>query len=68
MTTLTHPPVWSLLTRASLDALLDLHAGGMPEVITIAASGDAAIAAPMVATTRMMMDRAKVLPRAGMLA
>lgn len=61
MSTLTHPPVWSLLTRGSLDALLDLHAGGIPEVITVDAEGDAAMATPLVATTRLMMDRAKAL-------
>ena len=59
MSTLTHPPVWSLLTRGSLDALLDLHAGGMPEVIAVDAGRDAAMAAPLVATTRLMLDRAK---------
>lgn len=61
MTTLTHPPVWSLLTHSSLDALLDRPGVGMPEVIAIDAGGDAAIAAPLVATTRLMIDRAKAL-------
>ncbi|KQO66332.1 hypothetical protein ASF22_20555 [Methylobacterium sp. Leaf87] len=59
MTTLTHPPVWSLLTHASLDALLDRPGRGMPEVIAIDAGGDAAMAAPLVATTRQMIERAQ---------
>lgn len=59
MTTLTHPPVWSLLTHASLDALLELSAGGMPEVISVDATADHAMAAPLVGTTRQMIQRAQ---------
>ena len=59
MTTLTYPPVWSLLTHAGLHALLELSAGGMPEVITVEATADAAMAAPLVGTTRQMIQRAQ---------
>ena len=61
MSTLTHPPVWSLLTHASLDALLELSAGGMPEVITVDATADAAMTASLVGTTRLMIQRAQAL-------
>jgi hypothetical protein len=45
--------------HASLQALLDLPAGGMPEVISVDSDRDAAMAAPLVVTTRLMMDRAQ---------
>ena len=61
MSTLTHPPVWGLLTHASLDALLELSAGGMPGVITVDATADHAMAAPRVAITRLMIARAQAL-------
>ncbi|WP_210250957.1 hypothetical protein [Methylobacterium sp. WL8] len=61
MSTLTHPPVWGLLTRSSLDDLLELSAGGMPGVITVDATADHAMAAQLVGTTRLMIARAQAL-------
>ncbi|WP_156647849.1 hypothetical protein [Methylobacterium sp. Leaf87] len=44
-----------------MDSLLDLPGGGMPEVITVDATADHAMAAQLVGTTRLMIQRAQAL-------
>ncbi|WP_238192986.1 hypothetical protein [Methylobacterium frigidaeris] len=62
MTTLAELPIWTLLTRPSLEALLSRD-GSMPEAIKIAADlHDVSVAdAPLLALTRLMIQRAQAL-------
>ena len=54
-------PAWTLLTRASLDALLVGPDGSMPEALMLHSSLPGAEIAnvPLVATTRLMIERAQ---------
>lgn len=62
MTTLAEPPIWSLLTLPSLEALLSRD-GSMPAAITFAhALDEVSVAeAPLLALTRLMIERAQAL-------
>jgi hypothetical protein len=56
-------PVWSLLTRQSLDALLERAHSGMPAAITINPELESARLSgmPLIATTGLMIERAQAL-------
>lgn len=60
MTTLTELPVWTLLTRASQDALLLRRGDTLPVAIALAPdiSGGDLANVPLVATTRLLLERA----------
>lgn len=62
MTTLADLPIWTLLTRPSLNALRCLDCD-MPAVISVAADLDLTNLAdvPLLATARLMIDRAHSL-------
>ena len=61
MRTLTDLPIWTLLTRPSLDALLLNRGQAMPRAITIARDLDGAsvIDTPLLALTLLMIQRAQ---------
>ena len=61
MRTLTDLPIWTLLTRPSLDALLLGRGQAMPRAITISPDldGDSVVNTPLLATTRLMIQRAQ---------
>ncbi|WP_458441603.1 hypothetical protein [Methylorubrum extorquens] len=57
------PPVWSLLTRHSLDALLERADSSMPAAISIAPEFDRASLSgvPLLGTARLLIERAQAL-------
>ncbi|ACA19865.1 hypothetical protein M446_5557 [Methylobacterium sp. 4-46] len=63
MVAIISPPAWSLLTRSSINALLDRPGGSPPSAITIRPDPNSAslLDLPLIATTRMMLERAQVL-------
>ncbi|UYW26436.1 hypothetical protein OKC48_24800 [Methylorubrum extorquens] len=63
MTKLTELPVWMLLGPASQDALLLGRGDTLPAAIAIARDlgGDAVANVPLMATTRLMLERAHAL-------
>lgn len=63
MTTLTELPIWTLLRRASLDALLLRRGDTLPVAIAVAPdlSGADVANVPLIATTRLMLERAHAL-------
>lgn len=63
MTTLTELPVWTLLRRASQDALLLTRGDTLPAAIAVAPdlNSDDVATVPLVATTRLIVERAHAL-------
>lgn len=63
MTTLAELPIWAMLTPPSLDALLLVRDQNMPRAIILAPDIDSfSVAdAPLLATTRLMIHRAKAI-------